>query len=140
MDMEAERTRKAEGEVAGQNPWIVVDDILPLAGASLPDPSDYLSMRASVHVGANGLMADHVVHGRVPMPPPSPTKEHDLALIGRVARRVEVDRHVIAHGRVGEVRRAVADVVAKAPGAAARWRRRPRWWRHDKFSKECPIS
>ena len=77
--MEAERTRKAEGEVAGQNPWI--------AGASLPDQSDYLSMRASVHVGANGLMADHVVHGRVPMPPPSPTKEHDLALIGRVARR-----------------------------------------------------
>ncbi|HKA32377.1 MAG TPA: sigma factor, partial [Candidatus Binatia bacterium] len=86
--MEAEPTRKAEGEVAGQSPWIAIDDITPLVGASyLPDRSDYLSMGASVHVGANGLMPDHVVHGPVPMPPPSPTIEHDLALIGRVAGR-----------------------------------------------------
>src|ERR1051326_343397 len=58
------------------------------AGTSyLPAQCDYLSMGDTVNVGANGLMPDHVVHGRVPMPPSSPTIEQDLTLIGRVARR-----------------------------------------------------
>jgi RNA polymerase sigma factor (sigma-70 family) len=88
VDIEAERTWRVEGEVAGQRPWIVVDDMPPLVGTfNLPDQSDYPSMSAAVHVGANGFMPNHVVHGRVPMPPPSPTQGNDVALIGRVAGR-----------------------------------------------------
>jgi RNA polymerase sigma factor (sigma-70 family) len=86
--MEADRPTKAEDEVAGPKPWIIIGDILPLARASsLPDQCDYLSMRASVHVGANGLMPDHVAHDRAPMPPSPPITEYELALIDGVAAR-----------------------------------------------------
>jgi RNA polymerase sigma factor (sigma-70 family) len=74
--------------VSGQSTWIAADDMASLVGRAshLPDHPDYPSMSASLPVGANGLMPDHVVHGEVAMPP-SPTLEDDLSLIDRVVGR-----------------------------------------------------
>jgi RNA polymerase sigma-70 factor, ECF subfamily len=86
--METERGCKAEVEVSGQSPWIALDDTTPLVlqASYLPEQSDYPSMSASVPMGTNGLMPNHVVHGEGAMPP-SPTLEDDLSLIGRVVGR-----------------------------------------------------
>jgi hypothetical protein len=89
VDMETERGCNAEGEVSGQSPWIALDETTPLIRQApfLPDQSDYPSMMAGVHVGVNGLIPDHVMHGEVAIPP-SPTLENDLALIGRVVQDI----------------------------------------------------